>query len=99
MEWKWFADRRTRDRWEVIRRRGHLRHFLFILAIMLGSYALVRLIHIALFRFGLAASGGATTLEDLFFDAILPAIIAAELDWADMRRRFSLKPGENRTMI
>ena len=99
MAWKWFADRRTRDQWEGIRRRGHLRHILLILTIMLGSYAFVRLIHTALFKLGWVASAGATTLEDVFFYAILPAIITAELDWADMKRRFSLKPGEDRTMI
>ena len=99
MRWKWFADRRTGDQWEVMRRRGHLRHFLVILVMMLGSYAFVRLIHTALFKLGWAASAGATTLEDMFFDAILPAIIATELDWADMKQRFSLKPGEDRTMI
>ena len=99
MEWKWFADRRTQDRWEVIRQRGHLRHLFSFLTIMLGSYAFVRVIHMALFKVGWVASPGSTTLEDLFFDAILPAIIGAELDWADMKRKFSLKPGEDRTMI
>ena len=66
---------------------------------MLGSYAFVRVIHMALFKVGWVTSPGSTTLEDLIFDAILPAIIGAELDWADMKPKFSLKPGEDRTMI
>jgi len=42
---------------------------------------------------------GLTTWSDAFFYAALPAIISAEFDWGDMKRKFSLAPGEDRTMI
>ena len=99
MAWKWFEKRRTQDRWEIIRHRGHLRHIALLLVIMLGYYTTIRLIHIALFRIGWVGSAGETTVADVFFYAIVPAIIAAELDWGDMKRRFSLKPGQDRTMV
>ena len=99
MAWKWPVYRRTRDQWEAIHRRGHLRHVAFSLFAWIGGYILVRVVHITLFKRGWISSAGLTTWSDAFFYAALPAIISAELDWGDMKRTFSLAPGEDRTMV
>ena len=45
--------------------------------IWLGSYLVVRFVHVACFKAGWLSSPGSTTWENVFFCAVLPGLIAA----------------------
>ncbi len=72
-----------------MQRRGRLWNLGLNLIIFLGCYTFVRLVHVASFKAGWLATPGFTSWADMFFAVVIPAIIGAEIDWSDMRRKFS----------
>jgi hypothetical protein len=82
---------KQRLRWERMKGRGHLFHIVVNILIWLGSYAFVRVI---LFQAGFLRTPWSTFFEDVFFFAILTGAIAGQLDWSDMKRKFSSPPPE-----
>jgi hypothetical protein len=96
---RWLRDRQTFEQWTKMRRRGHFTYIAVGVLLMLGCYVGVRLVHVGAFKLGWLSSPGSTTLANAFFDAALPGFIAAEITWSDMKRKFSLPPNEDRTMI
>jgi len=82
-----------------MQRQGHYSYLAISVLIMLGSYAVVRFIHIGGFKLGWFSSPGSTTWADAFFYAVLPGFIAAQIHWSDMKRKFSLPANKDRTMI
>jgi len=82
-----------------MRKRGRFMYVGLSVAFWLGCYVAVRLVHVACFKFGWVSSPGVTNLSDAFFFAVVPGVLAAELDWSDMKRKFSLPETEDRTMI
>jgi hypothetical protein len=86
-------ERKQRRRWEKMKTRGHALELALNVSICVGSYAVVRLIHIVLFKSGWMQSPGATSWEDVFIWGVA-GIIGGELDWADMKRKFRNPPPE-----
>ena len=58
-----------------------------------GSYFLVRLVHIVLFRFGWAKSQGTTTWEDVIIWTVT-GLVVGEIDWTDSKRKYRDPPPE-----
>jgi hypothetical protein len=82
---------KQRLRWERMKGRGHLFHIAVNILIWLGSYALMRMI---LFQAGILRTSWPTSFEDAFFFGVLTGAIYGELDWSDMKRKFSSPPPE-----
>ena len=99
MAWTWLQDRRTPERWAKMQKRGRLWNLVLNLLIWLGCYGVVRLVHVACFKAGWLATPGFSSWADMFFSAVLPAYIGAEIDWSDMRRRFSDDRNEDPSTI
>jgi hypothetical protein len=81
-----------------MKRRGRLFNLALNILIWIGCYGFVRLLHILCFRWGWLKTPGSTSFEELFFCAVLTGAIAAELDWADLKRKFGRSASEDRTM-
>ena len=60
-------ERKQRERWEKMKKRGHIPYLAINVSIFLGSYALVRLLHILCFKLGWLRSPGSMSWEDVFF--------------------------------
>lgn len=87
-------ERKQREQWEKMKKRGHIPHLAINVSIFLGSYAAVRLLHILCFKLGWLRSPGSTSWEDVFFCAVLTGAIAGELQWSDLKRKFKDPPPE-----
>jgi hypothetical protein len=89
MAWKWLQDRRTIEQWNKMKRRGHGPYIAQGVLLWICCYACVRLVHIEGFKAGLFSSPGMTSWTEIFFSAALPGSICAELNWSDMKKKFS----------
>jgi hypothetical protein len=76
-----------------MKRRGHPLEIALNILIWVGSYAFVRAMHVAAFKFGWMQSPGTTSWEDVFLCAVA-GILGGELDWSDMKRKFRNPPPE-----
>jgi hypothetical protein len=85
-------DSKRREHWEKWKRRGYVSYVGLSVIIFTASYGFVRFAHISCFRLGWLNSPGSFSWEDLFFFAILPGFICAQLDWSDMKRKFDRIP-------
>ena len=85
---------KQRERWERMKKRGRIPHLAINVSIFLGSYAVVRLLHILCFKLGWLRSPGSTSWEDVFFCAVLTGAIFGELQWSDLKRKFKDPPPE-----
>jgi hypothetical protein len=87
-------DRREERRWQRMRRRGHLLKLILDALIPIGSYVVIRLIHIACFKVGWVRSPGATSLEGIVVWTVA-WLIVRERDWRNLKRKFpDLPPRE-----
>jgi hypothetical protein len=86
-------ERKQRHRWDRMKRRGHLLELALNILIWVGSYGLVRLIHVVCFRFSWMHSPGTTSWEDVLIWTVT-GIIVGELDWSNLKRKFRNLPPE-----
>ena len=80
-------ENKQRQRWERMKRRGHSLELAMNVLICVGSYSIVRVIHVVAFKLGWLQSPGTTSWEDVFVWAA-GGIIGGEWDWSGMKRKF-----------
>ena len=84
---------KQRERWEKMKKRGHLLELALNSSIMAGSCVFVDLAHIFCFKIGWIHSQGTISWEDVLIWAGT-GVIVGELDWSDMKRKFRIPPPE-----
>jgi hypothetical protein len=89
-----------KEEWEGMKKRGHFRYVAQAVLMFVGSYAIVRVLHILAFKLGWLHSRGATSFEELVLCAVVSGAILGELHWVDMKRKFRIRNAdEDPTMI
>ena len=85
---------KQREQWEKMKTRGHGFHVAQNVLIWVGSYAVVRLLHILCFKLGWLRSPGSMSWEDVLVCAVVAGAVCGELDWSDMKRKYREPPPE-----
>ena len=85
--------RRQEKQWQRMQRRGHLLELFLNASIWVGSYFVVRMTHVVLFKFGWAKSPGTTSWEDVLIWTVT-GLIVGEIDWSGLKRKFRNPPPE-----
>jgi hypothetical protein len=68
---------KQRRRWEKMKTRGHAIELALNVSICVGSYAVVRLMHVVAFKFGWMQSPGATSWKTFSFGQLLASSAAS----------------------
>ena len=90
---------KQRRQWEKMKKRGELAYVAFSILIFAGASFLYDLLHFLCFRLGWVHSPTSESYLDLIGCAVIAGILAGELEWSDMKRKFdTLPPGEDWTM-
>jgi hypothetical protein len=87
-------EHKERKQWEKAKKRGHGFYVAQNVLIWLGSYAVVRLLHILCFKSGWLRSPGSMSWEDVLVCAVVAGVVGGELYWLDMKRKFRDPPPE-----
>jgi hypothetical protein len=98
-ELKQAIDLKQRERWEKMKKRGHLFYLAVTILIWLGCYALmyalVRLLHVLSFHWGWLGSPSPTSAAAILGLGVLAGAIVGELEWWKMKGKFDgLAPGK-----
>jgi hypothetical protein len=87
------TNRKEQARWQQMKRRGQLLELVLNASIWVGSYFVVRLLHVIVFKFGWTKSPGTTSWEDVIIWTVTGIFVGA-IDWSDMKRKFRNPPPE-----
>jgi hypothetical protein len=89
---------KQRERWEKMKKQGHLKGLALNSLILAGSCVFVDLAHILCFKIGWIHTPGKISWEDIFIWAAA-GVVGGELDWSDLKRKFRTPPPEEDWMV
>jgi hypothetical protein len=90
---------KDRQHWERLNKHGHLPYIAVNILMWLGSFVVVRALHVLCFRLGGLHSSGSNSLQDISLCAIIAGAISAEVYWSGMKRKSgALAPEQSWTL-
>ena len=84
-----------RQEWEEMQRRGHLRYTLTNALQWTGGIAIAQTVWDYLCKIGLMHTyTSGSSVEHILIFGIIAGVVASELLWSDMKRKFKIPPAE-----